>query len=240
MAFIENKYHNIYYSLINRAKSRTLPKETYIEKHHIVPKSLGGDNSTENIVSLTAREHFICHWLLIKITAGKERRSMCYALSLMRTHHTNKRYNTPISSRVFEKIRSELVVSIETKQKISNTLKGKKKPEGFGKKISKALKGRPSIHKGKTQPKEVKEKIRLSNIGKNKGNTAWNKGKSHPCSPQTAEKIAMANTGKTFSEEHKSKISAALKKPKPKFTCVNCGKLIGGAGNYKRHSLLCT
>jgi len=240
MLFIQNKYYKVYFSLTDRAKSRTLPKETYVEKHHVIPKSLGGDNSKDNIVSLTAREHFICHWLLTKMTSGKERRSMCYALNLMKTHHTNKRYNTLITSRVFENIRSQLVVSVETRKKMSKALKGKKKPAGFGEKISNALKGRPSVHRGKIQPADIKEKIRLSNLGKNKGKIPWNKGKSHPCTAQTAAKIAQANTGKVFSEEHKLKLSLSTKGiSKPRFDCNFCGKSIGGLGNYKRHLTLC-
>lgn len=39
----------------------------YYENHHIIPRSLNGSNSSENLVLLTAREHFICHWLLVKI-----------------------------------------------------------------------------------------------------------------------------------------------------------------------------
>ena len=57
--------------IIDRAKSRTLLANEYYEKHHIIPKSLGGTNEKENLVSLTAREHFICHLLLLKITEGK-------------------------------------------------------------------------------------------------------------------------------------------------------------------------
>lgn len=36
------------------------------ERHHIIPKSIGGTNDTSNIAILTYREHFIAHWLLTK------------------------------------------------------------------------------------------------------------------------------------------------------------------------------
>jgi hypothetical protein len=62
MIFINNKYTNWYNSIINNVKNRNITG--YTEKHHIIPSSLGGDNSKENIVSLTAREHFVCHLLL--------------------------------------------------------------------------------------------------------------------------------------------------------------------------------
>lgn len=58
--FIENKYKIIYFRIINNAKTRALPTE-YVETHHIIPKSLGGDNTKTNVVLLTGREHFICH-----------------------------------------------------------------------------------------------------------------------------------------------------------------------------------
>ena len=47
-------YQRIYDQIIERARTRQL--EGYVEKHHIVPRCLGGTNNTENIVQLTARE----------------------------------------------------------------------------------------------------------------------------------------------------------------------------------------
>lgn len=70
--FVENKYFKYYYSIVDRAKSRTI--YGYKERHHIIPKSLGGSNNKENIVDLTAREHFICHLLLTKMTDGKNKK----------------------------------------------------------------------------------------------------------------------------------------------------------------------
>lgn len=61
-------YQNIYQQLVERAKSRTI--DGYTEKHHIVPRCLGGSDTKDNLVSLTAREHFIAHLLLVKIHNG--------------------------------------------------------------------------------------------------------------------------------------------------------------------------
>lgn len=58
-------YRKIYDDLITRAKFRSRGPG-YYEKHHIVPRSEGGSDSKENLVVLTAREHFIAHWLLYK------------------------------------------------------------------------------------------------------------------------------------------------------------------------------
>ena len=62
-----NKYKHIYDSLILKGLSRDLSKEIYTEKHHIIPKCMGGGDELTNIVELTAREHIIAHMLLAKI-----------------------------------------------------------------------------------------------------------------------------------------------------------------------------
>jgi 5-methylcytosine-specific restriction endonuclease McrA len=78
--FLNNKYTNYYNSIINRAKSRILPKEIYTERHHIIPKSLGGSNSKNNLVLLTAREHRLEHMLLTKMLIDPEHiKKMWYA-----------------------------------------------------------------------------------------------------------------------------------------------------------------
>ena len=79
--FKQNKYSQAYYSIINRAKSRVL--EGYTETHHIVPRSLGGLDEESNLVKLTAREHFICHLLLPKMTKGQDHHKMVYAFVIM-------------------------------------------------------------------------------------------------------------------------------------------------------------
>ena len=62
-------YQKIYTLLIDNAKLRD-SIDGYKERHHIIPKSLGGSNDDSNLVNLTAREHFIAHYLLAKIHGG--------------------------------------------------------------------------------------------------------------------------------------------------------------------------
>ena len=81
MIFINNKYTNWYNSIINKAKNRIIGG--YTEKHHIIPSSLGGTNDNENLVSLTAREHFVCHLLLTKMTTGNAKYKMNFALHML-------------------------------------------------------------------------------------------------------------------------------------------------------------
>jgi hypothetical protein len=58
-------YQKIYDTLVRRGQNRIL--EGYSEKHHIVPRCLGGTDEATNLVSLTPEEHYLCHLLLVKI-----------------------------------------------------------------------------------------------------------------------------------------------------------------------------
>ena len=119
-----NKYTRWYINIIRRAQSRPIPQE-YTEKHHIIPRCMGG----LEMVVLTSKEHFICHVLLIRMTEGKNRRNMLYALRMMTVTRQDKRY----TSRIFEYHRAECYVlrvgaihSDTTKEKIRQSLLGKK------------------------------------------------------------------------------------------------------------------
>jgi len=108
MLFIDNKYTNWYNSIIDSARNRIL--EGYSENHHIIPKSLGGSNNKSNIVALTAREHFICHLLLTKMTTGSSRSKMAKAAFMLTTSSSNQeRYK--ITNRRYEKIKLEFSIS---------------------------------------------------------------------------------------------------------------------------------
>ena len=52
--FLDNKYTNWYNSIITNAQKRIIVG--YVEKHHIIPKSIGGQDNASNIVALTAKK----------------------------------------------------------------------------------------------------------------------------------------------------------------------------------------
>jgi hypothetical protein len=60
-------YKKAYTNLIKTRIDRKPDGDTYYEKHHIVPKCWGGTNKKENLIKLTAREHYIAHWLLYRM-----------------------------------------------------------------------------------------------------------------------------------------------------------------------------
>lgn len=62
-------YSKIYQNIIDRAKNR-IP-EGYVERHHIIPRCLGGSDDKDNLVALYPEEHFLCHILLLKMYPNK-------------------------------------------------------------------------------------------------------------------------------------------------------------------------
>ena len=151
--YLQNKYAIWYDKIISNAISRTV--HGYTEKHHIIPKSLGGTNDKSNIVRLTAREHYICHLLLTKMTEGLMRRKMLFAHWRM-MHGNNNQERYILSNAQYEKVKEAMSLAV--------------KEQNAGKVLAKTSnKGRVPWNKGKTgvMSVEAKMKIRQHRIGKN-------------------------------------------------------------------------
>ena len=82
-------YRKIYSQLIDRASNRELDDE-YYETHHIIPRCLGGDDSSANLVNLTPEEHYLAHQLLAKIYDNHKLLSAAIMMTAKR--NTNKIY----------------------------------------------------------------------------------------------------------------------------------------------------
>ncbi len=93
--FIDNKYRRAYNNIIYKAKNqnREKDKDVYYELHHIIPRSLSYEmrNDKNNLVFLTAKEHFICHLLLPKFVMSKNHIiKMNWALHRMVFNNSNR------------------------------------------------------------------------------------------------------------------------------------------------------
>jgi len=103
-------YHKLYDRIIENR--REIPLLTgYGETHHIVPKSLGGSNDSENLIKLSAREHFICHYLLTKmyLPNTREWHKMIRAFIIMNAAGDHQeRY---INSRLYESRRQHFSIT---------------------------------------------------------------------------------------------------------------------------------
>lgn len=83
-------YQRIYNNLVKRGQDRVLKE--YSEKHHIIPRCLGGTDEVTNLVSLTPEEHYLCHLLLVKIYP-KDIRLVRAAMFMTASNTTQKRNN---------------------------------------------------------------------------------------------------------------------------------------------------
>ncbi len=100
--FIQNKYTKWYFNIIKTAQAR-IDLVDYHESHHIIPKCLGGSNDKINLVKLTAKEHFICHLLLTKMSNETGLKFALVSMTLANSNQT--RYK--ITSSIYEIVKRE-------------------------------------------------------------------------------------------------------------------------------------
>ncbi|UYD59691.1 hypothetical protein JNMOADIG_00179 [Aeromonas phage avDM5] len=198
----------------------------YVERHHIVPRCMNGSDDDNNMVFLTAAEHFVAHQLLVKIFP--ENHSIVHAAKiLMGSCNSNNKQFEWLRKRAIKtsiEFHTGKKRSKETRDKISKALKGKKRSKTSDQhrlNLSKALKGRQFTedHRQKLSSRIINEEWR--------------------------DKISKANYGKKLSDEQLEKHKALMASPEmsmklkesaknsPKYTCAHCG-ITTNRGNHNR------
>ena len=242
-----NKYQRWYQNITDRARMQNI--QGYVERHHVIPRSLGGSDEPANLVNLTAREHFICHWLLVKITTGKDHHKMLNALRIMRAEKNGQqRYNTKITARVYENIKQEYAKlqsktfkgkgngfygkhhTPEAKAAISKKNKGKKPTEQQIANQKLAITGR------KRKPFSEEHRTNMSKSKQGEGNGMY--GKIH--SDETRSKQSAKAIGRKQSQETIQKKADAIRGTKrEKKLCVHCNTMIAVNGYVRWHGANC-
>lgn len=135
-------YLRIYNELISHRIKNEQTCE-YKEKHHILPKCMGGTNLPSNLVYLSAREHYIAHALLFK---HYKTTKLAHAWFMMlkcgkgqQRKHTSRQYS--LASKCRAKVMSE------NSKGNKNHFYGKTHTEETKRKISIANKGRKKLNK---------------------------------------------------------------------------------------------
>ena len=237
-----NKYNRWYNTITERARDRVL--NGYTERHHIIPKSLNGTDDKNNLVNLTAREHFICHWLLTKMYTGEAKAKMIYALNGMKRSNTfAQRYETKITARVYENLKKEFSAIHSTTMKgrepwnrgipITEEQREKNRIAATGKKRSaEAIAKTVAKQTGQKRSQETKEKIRNALKGRSKG----------PMSEEGKRIRSESAKGVPKPPGHTEKRLATLAKQiadgthysQQKKSCPHCG-VIASKGPYTRY-----
>jgi hypothetical protein len=154
--------------------TRSKANGEYYEKHHIVPRCLGGSNEKQNLVLLTAKEHFLAHRILYKIYPNDRNIAFSFWGMCNQMGKNQSRYIPNASA--YQEARLAFLKY--------NT--GDNNPKGFlGKSHTKNTKLIQSIsNKNKVYTQETRDKIRATKIGlKYSQETNLKKGKkdeNHP------------------------------------------------------------
>jgi len=223
-------WKKVHDDIIERAKDRCL--EGYSEMHHIIPKCLGGSDLPDNLVRLTAREHFIVHKILCILHPGNK--SLVYASFMMaNVRYENRNYR--IGSREYARLKESYQCAVsDNKRGTIPWNKGKAHSKETKDKISSSLKGRTPTFKGKRHTEESKQKLSESQ----RGNT-YRLGTTH--SKESKKKMSQAamgrvspNKGKTFSKETRERMSKAAKNRDSKPHSEETKRKISEAWSEKR------
>lgn len=170
-------YKRIYDKIIEKRRDNF--PEGYSETHHILPRSLGGKDNEDNLVLLTAREHYLAHALLVKIYEEHswEWYKMVYAFSMMQmTNQHQKRY----TSHLYEYHR----------QKVSKA--GKMKTGNFHNNY-----GRIWINDGTSNKMVDEESIPIG----------WIKGRLPHLNEESKKRISKANSKRIITDEYRVNLS---------------------------------
>lgn len=227
-------YLKIYNSLIESAIINPKP-DTYKETHHIVPKCMGGENNKENLVKLTAKQHFIAHWLLYKIYKTSKLAHAWYSMCRIGKGQDQRRINSKYFSYA-AKCRSKVLS--EDMCGSNNRFYGKKHTEKtcliLAEKASKQWKGVP---KTKEHSDKISEALR--NKPKSKEHREKLKGR---VMLQNKETLQIVSVNKELvDKEFPSELWVNPRKlsPEKKYPCVYCGIITTNSNLSRWHNEKC-
>lgn len=90
----------------------------YVENHHIIPKSLGGTDTKDNLVKLSARQHFIAHWMLWKTYDNKPMHDAFWLMCNMKSGNQERYYK--INSNVYANLKQKRSVLVSEQMRTNN------------------------------------------------------------------------------------------------------------------------
>lgn len=155
-------YQKIYQRFIEDRRHKEV--NGYYETHHIIPRSSGGLDDEDNLIKLSARDHFFAHMLLARFAGHKMKIALQYMLYGKRGEQSRNRHKP--SSR-------QIAIIIEQANLArSALLKNRIFSEEHKRNLSNSLTGRSAHNLGKA----ISECQRKKQSESMKGKTPWNKG----------------------------------------------------------------
>lgn len=167
------KYAKWYKQLCENAQSRIIEEGVYYERHHIIPKNVGGNNSRKNLVRLTGREHYIAHLLLTRMfnSANYKIKMLAAFGGFISQNRNNARKLTSRQIEIARKAKSDAQkgkkFTEEHKKRIGDAHRGKPKSAEHILNNSLSHKGnrlsQESLDKGVLTKRNNREKLKLEN-----------------------------------------------------------------------------
>ena len=212
--FNNSKYTRWYYAIIE--KRAITDRRQRGEVHHIIPKSLGGEDASENLVKLSGHDHAWCHWLLTKMTTGKDQTRMVYAFNMMSVYGDHmERQSSYAIVRAYERNRIEW--SKTHSETMRKQFENGREAWNKGKKLEgEKYKKAGRSNEGRTLAPEVAEAKRLRQIGRTMSAESSQKKRDAmigfvrgPMSDGHRKSISDGTKGKAKSAGHGDKVAAA-------------------------------
>ena len=181
---VNQHYYTRYEKFIGSLRNQAV--DGYSEVHHVVPVSMGGSNDKDNLIALTARQHYVAHWMLAKACGGSAARAFFMMSNFGKYGTVNsttydkarKEYAKQVSLQMKEqpnvpefteehreKLRQAKLgtkLTDEHKAKVGQAQIGRKLSEETKRKISEAKKGIATRGSGWSHSEETKMKMKQS------------------------------------------------------------------------------
>lgn len=156
-------------------------RDEYHERHHIVPRCMGGTNDEENLIDLFAKEHFVAHKLLAQENPDND--GLAYAWTMMAFVKDKNQERYELTPQEYEEARikqseltsrrsKELWKDDEYRKRVSETHKKENLSEETLSKLAEASRGRKhteedkrkigDVHRGKVVSEETRQKLSAS------------------------------------------------------------------------------
>lgn len=216
-------YSKIYADLMEKARIRGKLPRGDREKHHVIPRCMGGLKG--EVVHLLLREHYICHMLLVKIYPNHYGIKLAYVM--MCKSHEKQIGERIVKSRMYEKLRliyTKENLPDEIRQIMRESKLGKKASEETRRKLSEMRMGEKNNFFGKKHTEESIKKMRNSKKGRHlsprtefkKGEASAFKGRKH--TEESKEKNRLHQLGKKWSDEQRKNFNKTTEERKNKIT----------------------
>lgn len=226
-------YHKLYNSIISRAIGRDI--DGYTEKHHIIPKCIGGDDRPGNIAILTANEHYVAHQLLAKMYPNEN--GLWFALRMMSAGNSKHKRN----NKQYAWVRKRAALA-HSKQFKGTSTGGHKYTTGHTMSVGEKNGMYGKSHTAATKHLMSEKASNRSDEAKHNMSVAASSRKYTPEGRKLlsdARKGAGNNMyGKIHSNDTKQLMSAKAKN-RPKVTCEHCNKTCQASMYTRWHGKNC-